>query len=71
MAVVEEVKLDERREAVTTLLSCGTLRGAYLKRGCESRLPALILGEPGRTLGSRDRDNIVTIFSHRTIVVSN
>lgn len=41
----EEVeRMDEQREAVTTLLSCGTLRGAHLKRACESRLPALILG---------------------------
>lgn len=47
MAVVvvrEEERMDGQREAVTTLLSCGTLRGAHLKRGRESRLPALILG---------------------------
>lgn len=47
MAVVvveEEERMYGQREAVTTLLSCGTLRGAHLKRGCESRLPALILG---------------------------
>jgi hypothetical protein len=48
----------EQREAVTTLLSCGTLRGAHASQARErvARLPALILGEsPGEPLEVNSR----------------
>jgi hypothetical protein len=58
VVVEEDERMAEQREAVTTLLSCGTLRGAHASQARErvARLPALILGEsPGEPLEVNSR----------------
>jgi hypothetical protein len=54
VVVEEEERMAEQREAVTTLLSCGTLRGAHASQARVRVAPPRInsWGEPGRTLGS-------------------